>query len=81
MTAVPTAADFETHRPRLLAVAYRLLGSANDAEDAVQDAFLRWAGADRALITTPAVTIWAVDSAEHVIDLRVVVDLAPVFAP
>ena len=33
---------FQTHRPRLFALAYRLLGSRSDAEDIVQDAWLRW---------------------------------------
>jgi len=32
---------FQHHRPRLLALAYRLLGSRADAEDVVQDAWLR----------------------------------------
>jgi RNA polymerase sigma-70 factor, ECF subfamily len=36
---------FQTHRPALFAVAYRMLGSATDAEDIVQDAWLRFAGA------------------------------------
>ncbi|MGI5131887.1 RNA polymerase sigma factor SigJ [Pseudonocardia sp. CA-107938] len=44
---------FESSRARLEAIAYRLLGSAGDAEDAVQDTFLRWQGADRAHIRTP----------------------------
>lgn len=42
--------DFETHRPRLMALAYRLLGSRSDAEEVVQDAWLRWHQADRATI-------------------------------
>src|SRR4051812_50078106 len=44
---------FERSRPRLEAIAYRLLGSAGDAEDAVQDTFLRWQAADRERIETP----------------------------
>ncbi|GAA4525740.1 RNA polymerase sigma-70 factor [Nonomuraea ferruginea] len=37
---------FEASRPRLEAIAYRLLGSAGEAEDAVQETFLRWQAAD-----------------------------------
>ncbi|WP_035305015.1 RNA polymerase sigma-70 factor [Actinokineospora inagensis] len=37
---------FDEHRSLLFSVAYRLLGSAADAEDAVQDAWVRWAGTD-----------------------------------
>ncbi|MFG1613389.1 RNA polymerase sigma factor SigJ [Nonomuraea wenchangensis] len=37
---------FEAARPRLEAIAYRLLGSAAEAEDAVQETFLRWQAAD-----------------------------------
>lgn len=36
---------FETHRPRLMRLAYRMLGSVAEAEDAVQDAWLRWSRA------------------------------------
>lgn len=44
---------FEAGRGRLASLAYRLLGSAADAEDAVQDAFLRWQAADRDHIEVP----------------------------
>jgi RNA polymerase sigma-70 factor, ECF subfamily len=37
---------FETHRPRLTSIAYRMLGSVGEAEDAVQDAWLRLSQAD-----------------------------------
>lgn len=51
MSSQPMRADevelFESMRGRLEAIAYRLLGSASEAEDAVQDAFLRWQDADR----------------------------------
>lgn len=44
------AISFEPHRPRLTRVAYRMLGSVADAEDVVQDAFLRWHSSDRSEI-------------------------------
>ncbi|MEU6669962.1 RNA polymerase sigma-70 factor [Streptomyces sp. NPDC046727] len=47
--ALPVDA-FEAHRPRLFGLAYRLLGSAQEAEDTVQDAYLRFSGADREAI-------------------------------
>ncbi|MEW2504750.1 RNA polymerase sigma factor SigJ [Amycolatopsis sp. CA-161197] len=40
------AAEWETHRPAVFGVAYRLLGSVADAEDVAQDVWLRAAGAD-----------------------------------
>lgn len=46
-------ARFEAGRGRLASLAYRLLGSAADAEDVVQDAFLRWQAADRERIDVP----------------------------
>ncbi|TQM80220.1 RNA polymerase ECF family sigma subunit [Saccharothrix saharensis] len=44
---------FEAGRDRLASLAYRLLGSAADAEDVVQDAFLRWQAADREHVEVP----------------------------
>ncbi|MFE5709616.1 sigma-70 family RNA polymerase sigma factor [Streptomyces sp. NPDC056501] len=44
---------FEASRNRLASLAYRLLGSAADAQDAVQDAFLHWQAADRQQIKVP----------------------------
>ncbi|MFE1260015.1 sigma-70 family RNA polymerase sigma factor [Streptomyces albogriseolus] len=44
---------FEAGRGRLASLAYRLLGSAADAEDVVQDTFLRWQAADREQIEVP----------------------------
>jgi RNA polymerase sigma-70 factor (TIGR02957 family) len=44
---------FESSRPRLEAIAYRLLGSANEAEDVVQETFLRWHAADHERVEVP----------------------------
>ncbi|WP_164418354.1 RNA polymerase sigma factor SigJ [Streptomyces salinarius] len=44
---------FEASRPRLEAIAYRLLGSASEAEDAVQETFLRWQAADVERVEVP----------------------------
>jgi RNA polymerase sigma-70 factor (ECF subfamily) len=41
------AASFDPLRPRLMRVAYRMLGSVADAEDVLQEAFIRWMRADR----------------------------------
>ncbi|MFE5597215.1 RNA polymerase sigma-70 factor [Streptomyces sp. NPDC056549] len=55
---MPTDTDtltsfFEEHRPMLLGVAYRMLGRTADAEDVVQEAWLRWTAADRAAVREP----------------------------
>jgi len=47
------AASFEPHRRRLLGLAYRMLGSMADAEDAVQEAYLRWHAAERDNVADP----------------------------
>ncbi|MEU5979780.1 RNA polymerase sigma factor SigJ [Streptomyces sp. NPDC047315] len=44
---------FEEHRPLLTGVAYRMLGRFADAEDVVQDAWLRWSAADRGDVREP----------------------------
>ncbi|ROO84920.1 RNA polymerase sigma-70 factor (ECF subfamily) [Actinocorallia herbida] len=44
---------FEAQRPRLMGLAYRMLGRVADAEDVVQEAWLRWAQADRANVADP----------------------------
>lgn len=48
------SATFVEERPRLFGIAYRMLASAAEAEDIVQDTWLRWQNADRSDITNPA---------------------------
>ena len=47
------AAGFGPLRPKLMRVAYRMLGSVSDAEDVVQEAFIRWMGTDRSQVREP----------------------------
>ncbi|MEV5547502.1 RNA polymerase sigma-70 factor [Streptomyces sp. NPDC052309] len=68
-----TATDvFEEHRPVLLGVAYRMLGRLADAEDVVQEAWLRWSGSDRAGVREPrgylvrVTTRLAIDRLRHI---------------
>ncbi|MFD5637930.1 RNA polymerase sigma-70 factor [Streptomyces sp. NPDC127077] len=52
--AIDTATDvFEEHRPVLMGVAYRMLARVADAEDVVQDAWLRWSAEDRSDVREP----------------------------
>ena len=46
-------AEFTAHRPLLFTVAYEMLGSAADAEDVVQEVWLRWSAADREDVREP----------------------------
>lgn len=48
------ASEFATVRPRLFGIAYRMLGSVAEAEDLVQEVWLRWQGYDRATVDNPA---------------------------
>ncbi|EAV42500.1 Sigma-24 (FecI) [Stappia aggregata IAM 12614] len=53
MSDAPGIDVFETVRPKLMGLAYRMLGSMADAEDAVQDTYLKWQTTDRADILNP----------------------------
>lgn len=52
-SATDPAAVFDPLRPKLARIAYRMLGSVADAEDVVQDAFLRWMATDRSAVRHP----------------------------
>jgi RNA polymerase sigma-70 factor (ECF subfamily) len=54
---------FEQLRPRLVALSLRIVGSVADAEDVVQDCFLKWQAADRAALATPAA--WLTTVVQH----------------
>lgn len=54
LDATDAAVGFDPLRPLLTRVAYRMLGSVADAEDVVQDAFIRWLGTDRSAVREPA---------------------------
>src|SRR4051794_39723344 len=44
---------FDTARPRLFGIAYRMLGNVGEAEDIVQEAWLRWQQTDRDAVRNP----------------------------
>jgi RNA polymerase sigma-70 factor (ECF subfamily) len=50
---VSHAAIFDEHRPTMVGAAYRVLGTVQDAEDAVQEVWPRWAGVDLEEVTSP----------------------------
>ena len=54
---------FEQWRPRLTAISRRIVGSEAEAEDIVQDCFIKWHGADRAALATPAA--WLTTVVQH----------------
>jgi RNA polymerase sigma-70 factor (ECF subfamily) len=69
-------ATFESHRPHLMGVAYRMLGTVTDAEDVVQEAWLRWSKVDRSPVVnseaflTTIVGRLALDHLRHAKALR-----------
>jgi RNA polymerase sigma-70 factor (ECF subfamily) len=51
--SVDHVAAFGEHRPLLFSIAYRMLGSVADAEDVLQDAYLKWERAGEAVVRSP----------------------------
>jgi len=50
MTQDTSTDIFEQHRPKLMGIAYRFLGAVSDAEDVVQDVYIKWSQADHSAI-------------------------------
>jgi RNA polymerase sigma-70 factor, ECF subfamily len=63
---------FVCHRGLLFTVAYEMLGSAADADDVVQEAWLRWAGTDRAAVRDPRAYLVRIVSRQALNRLRTV---------
>lgn len=63
---------FVTHRSLLFTVAYEILGSAADAEDVVQETWLRWDGVDRATVADPRAYLVQIASRQALNRLRTV---------
>jgi RNA polymerase sigma-70 factor, ECF subfamily len=61
---------FQLSRPRLLSLAYRMLGSSSEAEDVVQEAWLRWTATDTSAIESPDAWLTATVSRLCVDQLR-----------
>lgn len=71
MTQAPKTNDaFETARPMLTGLAYRILGSVAEAEDVVQDTYLSWIAADQSKIERPASWLATVCTRKAVDSLR-----------
>lgn len=66
------ADEFDGLRPLLFTVAYQLLGSAADAEDVVQDSYLRWRETDRARVENPRAYLTTVVTRQALNHLRTV---------
>ncbi|WP_323143593.1 sigma-70 family RNA polymerase sigma factor [Massilia phyllosphaerae] len=59
----PAGALFQQLRPRLTAISRRIVGSEAEAEDIVQDCFIKWMGADQVVLATPAA--WLTTVVQH----------------
>ncbi|MDI1274048.1 sigma-70 family RNA polymerase sigma factor [Polaromonas sp.] len=68
MQGISPTAVFEERRRHLFGLAYRILGSRADAEDAVHDVYIKWLGADHASIATPAAWLTTLCT-RHCIDM------------
>ncbi len=66
---------FEEHRPALARLAYRMLGSLADADDVLQEAYLRWVRADREAVQSPRAYLLSIVT-RLCIDARQSVELA-----
>ena len=63
-------ASFQDARPALLGMAYRMLGSRSDAEDVVQDVFLKWSAVEKRSIKVPAAWLMTVCTRRCIYQLR-----------
>jgi RNA polymerase sigma-70 factor (ECF subfamily) len=66
----PDGATFEQLRPRLTAISRRIVGSRAEAEDIVQDCYLKWHAARRAALATPAAWLTTVVQRQSIDRLR-----------
>jgi RNA polymerase sigma-70 factor, ECF subfamily len=69
-TSTSRIRDFDLHRPLLFSIAYRMLGSVMDAEDIVQEAFVRWQGASEGEVRSPRAYLSAVVTRLSIDQLR-----------
>jgi RNA polymerase sigma-70 factor (ECF subfamily) len=65
-----TAETFNAYRPLLFGIAYRMLGSSMDAEDVVQEAFLRWSQVEPGTVSSPKAYLSAVVTRLSIDQLR-----------
>jgi RNA polymerase sigma factor (sigma-70 family) len=72
VNAEPATAAFTAERPRLLGLAYRMLGTLADAEDVVQEAWLRWNSVDPGTVESPAAWLTTVTTRLSLDRLRAV---------